>query len=172
MDEVPLPPVPLSLTFAEVSDIIRTLSLPGLIAEARVGVKCCGGAFLLSVSLLSSLVLLLFSLCLLPSLCTQALLSVHQTLGGAVAVPFSLWVWVFLAGEAGWGVGVDGLLFLPWGLGILNPGLLLGLQGGLGPGSIRIFPILLHLFRIPSCLCSILRERLFCHLCRNDKVRP
>lgn len=178
MDEVSptyTPVIPLSYTFVEVSDIIRTLGPPDLlVAKAWVGVKCFGGAFFFRDNLLSGLLIviliLLFSPRLLPLLRMLALLSVHQILGGALAVPLSPRTWVLLAGEAGWGVGVGDLL-LPWGLVVL---LVLGplpkFRGGLGPGSVRVFAILLHLIRIPPFLC-ILGGRLLCPFCKKNRAK-
>lgn len=165
---------PLSYTFVEVSDIIRTLGPPDrLVAKAWVGVSCFGGAFSFRENLLSSLLLivllLLFSPCLLSLLRILALLSVHHILGGALAVPLGRRIWVFLAGEAGWGMGVGNPL-LPWDLVVL---LILGplpkFWGGLGPGSVHVFTILLHLIRIPPFLC-ILGGRLFCPFCKKNRA--
>lgn len=135
-----------------------------------MGVKDCGGAFFLRGGLLCSLcvLLVLFALRLLPLLCTQALLSVHQALGRALPVLLGLWARACLAGEAGWRAGVGGLLSR-WGLAVLlDLGPRPGLWGGLGPGSIRVFTLLLRLMRILSFLLSILGGCRFCPLCRNE----
>lgn len=178
MDEPPSPHTrpPLSYTSVEVSEIIHTLGPPDLlVAKAWVGVSCLGGAFFLRENLLSSLlflllVVLLFSPGLLSLLRILALLSVAHTLGGALAAALGRGPWLFLAGEAGWGVGVGIPLLLRDLVVLLVLGPLPEFRGGLGPSCVRVFTALLRLVRIRPFL-GILGGRLFCPFCRNNRAQ-